>query len=264
MPSKPAVPKIGPPMAGDKGLAVKDGLREVRFNLRRGARMLVQAVEAATHHEPGARGLGLLGEPLNLAVRTTATLLSNVDHAAVDLLASDGPYRAMAVSLRASASYFGVPVEQPIDLRSFTTDHHWRYRHWLALTGRRDVFVHEQAIERAGAQVMAEAGQPGNVQIIQALAAQPVLTLPTLAHDVSSAEQAELAALRALGAVCTVLAGEIAPLLRGVDTRTQVATALRLADEVAQADRAGWERALHSAEPVPSMSRWLAFVLRHV
>lgn len=262
--SKPADLRKGLPMPGDKGLAVKDGLREVRFNLRLGARLLIQAAQTAAHRddESGVRGLGSIGEPLNLAIRTTATLLSHVDHVVVDLLAPDGPYRAMAVPLRSSSSYFGVPVERHIDLRTFTTDHHWRYRHWLSLTGRRDVFVHEQAIERAGAKIAADVIQPGPGRVIQSLAAQPVLSMPTVSPDAHTS--GDLTGLRSLGAVVTTLAGEIAPLIQELDTRSHFATSLRLADEIAYADRYRWERALNSVDPLQALDRWLASVLRHV
>ncbi len=280
MPRKPAISKVGAPTRGGaKGLAVKDGLRELRFNMKHGARKLVRAVEAATHREHATPlgPLALLGEPLNAAVRTTATLLSDVDHAAVDLLSADGQYRSMTVPLQSSTSYFRGSAGAP-DLRAFTTDHHWRYRHWLAMNRLGDVFVHEQPIAMAGAQVAeaqaavtlgpsaedrADRDWHGRtaVLLVEALTRHDVLGKPALSP---SEGEAEFAALSALGAMVVVLAGEIAPHLPHLSGRERYACSLRLADEIATADRAGWEGALRAASPSEAMGRWIAFVVRHV
>lgn len=280
MPRKPAVTELAATgHLGDKGLAVKDGLREVRFNMRRGARQLVQAVEAATHRDDlKARGpFGLLTDPFNLAVRTTASFLSRVDHAAVDVLSSDGPYRSMRVPLRPSVSFFGLSGAST-DLGDFITDHHWRYRHWLAMKRIGDVFVHEQAIGQAAAQVAqawpapaqgaaggdyADADTPplGAVRVVQALMQQPVLTQSVVLLET---DHDKLKELSELGAVVVVLAAEVASRLPDVGAGGRYALALRLADEIAVADRRGWQGALHSRTPVEAMARWFAFVLRYV
>lgn len=280
MPRQPSVPKVGAPArAGVMGLSVKDGLREVRFNVRHEARKLVEAVTAATHRTPDAHHgpMSLLGEPLNLAVRTAAHLLNHVDLAAVDLLAPDASYRAMDVVLRASGVYFGGSAG-PEELRAFTTDHHWRYRHWLALTKRNDVFVHEQEIAAAGAQVVeALFAAPGAVAadgladvdhrsiagalVVQALIRQRIFSRPALS---GSEDEDELAAWGAIGGVTIVLAGEIAACVPGLPARERYASALRLADEIATADRQGWKSALRSRTPTQALVRWFAFVLRHL
>lgn len=279
MPRKPSVPKVGAPArAGVTGLAVKDGLREVRFNVRHEARKLVQAVTAATHRAQEANHgpMALLGEPLNLAVRTAAHLLNHVDLAAVDLLAPDAAYRAMEVTLCASGAYFD-GANRPEDLRAFTTDHHWRHRHWLALTKRDDVFVHEQEIAAAGAQVaaalFAAPGVPAtdgladadhrsraSALVVQALIRQRIFSRPVLS---GSEDEDELAAWGAIGGVTIALAGEIAASVPDLPVRDHYACALRLADEIATADRKGWESALRSRAPTEALVRWFAFVSRH-
>lgn len=277
MPRKPATKSSGRSKGGDKGLAIKDGLREARFNLRRGARKLVEAVEASSmqqRNEGVDSPLALLGQPLNHALRTTATFLNNIDHAVVDLLAADGPYRAMAVPLRRSTSYFGA-ARAAADLRLFATDYQWRYRHWLTMSQRNDVFVHEQAIEIAAEQVAAdpsatssrdglseyEEAMRANAAVIQALMAEDILSQSTLLGDDSDAD---LATLAPLGAVVTVLAGEVATLMPRLNVRTQYSQALSIADEVARAERNAWESALKSPGPGASMARWLTFVLRYI
>lgn len=280
MPRKPSVPEVvAHARAGMTGLAVKDGLREVRFNVRHEARKLVQAVAAATHRtDDEHRGpMTLLGEPLNLAVRTAASLLNHVDLAAVDLLAPDAAYRAMDVALHASGAYFSGPARAD-DRHAFTTDHHWRLRHWLALTQREDVFVHEQEIESAGAQVaqwvlaapgepvndgLAEADSPSRASalVVQALIRQRIFSRPALSGN---DDEDELAECSRIGGVVVVLAGEIAASLSGLCLRDRYAHALELADEIASADRKGWESALSGRAPTQALMRWFAFVLRHL
>ena len=277
MPREPATKPSTPPKGGDKVLAIKDGLREARFNLRRGARKLVDAAEASSMqrlNEGAEDPLALLGRPLNLALRTTAAFLNNIDHAVVDLLTADGPYRAGAVPLRGSAAYFGVG-HVAADLRLFSTDFQWRYRHWLAMSGRDDVFVHEQAIEIAGERVAADPSVRAlcdgpfesdeamrtNAAVIRALIAEEVLSQSTLWGDDPIVD---LATLASLGAVVTVLAGEVARLAPGLDVRIQYHQALLIADEIARGALNTWEIALTNPRPVESMAQWLAFALRYV
>lgn len=258
---------------GDPGLAVKDGVREVRFNLRRGARRLVEGAQAATHADEGASvpgPLALLGEPLDFAVRTTARLLRTVDRAAVDLLSSDGPYRAMEVPLRSSASYFEGRVEAGV-LHLFTQDHYWRYRHWLAMKGRTDVFVREHGIERAGQQLaagwMAGESAPDDdrfrrlAQVILALAVSDIVVPSAGPEHESRSATAELA-WRA--AACAVLAGEIALRLPELEPKEQTTTALRLAGEIMDATQQAWAHDLVVGAPASGVARWLNFALRHV
>lgn len=278
MPHKPDPLKMAAWLpGGDKRLAVKDGLREVRFHVKHSARKLVQDVEAATHrHDDEARGpLGLLGEPLNLAVRATAHFLSSVDHAAVDVLSSDGPYRAMTVQLRTSASYFSTPASAAA-LRGFATDHHWRYRHWLAMKQIADVFVHEQAIALAGGRLASAGLEDGasplatnthrraTVPVIQALMRAAILAKPALLTENDDHELAALKELSELGAVVVVLAGEVAALLPEIGQRERYVRALQLADEIAAAERPSWQGALQSLAPADALGRWVAFALRHV
>lgn len=263
----------------DKGLAVRDGLREVRFNVKHGARKLLEAVEAATHtRETSTGALGPLGKPLNRAVRKAADLLSNVDDAAVSLLSPDADYRAMDIPLQPSAAYFGASAVS--DLRQFTTDHHWRYRHWLGLSRINDVFVHEQAIAIAGAQAaqarLARSFVPtddgaafggfhrqATAVLVQALAGQGVLSKAALLPGEVACDD-ELPELLGRGAVVTVLAGEIAVQIPTATGREGYARALRLADEIAVADRAGWQAALRTPAAAEALGRWFGFVLRHL
>ena len=262
-----------PVPGGDTGLAVKDGVREVRFNLRRGARRLVEGAQAAAYADDRASvpgPLALLGEPLDFAVRTTARLLRTVDRAAVDLLSSDGPYRALEVPLRSSVSYFEHGTEAGA-LRLFTHDHYWRYRHWLAMKGRTDVFVREQGIERAGQQLAAccAAGQgaPNDdrfrqlAQVILALAASDILVPSAGPEHESPGATAELA-WRA--AACAVLAGEIAVGLPDLAPKAQTTTALRLASEIMDATQQAWSHDIFGDAQASGVARWLNFALRHV
>lgn len=278
---KPTVPAVAARTAGmaDKGLAVKDGLREVRFNVKHGARKLIDAVDAATQADDSLPGpLAPLGKPLNLAVRKAAHLLSNVDQAAVQLLAHDADYRSMDVPLRSSSAAFGTGAVT--DLRDFTTDHHWRYRHWLEMRGRDDIFVHEQAIAVAGAEVseavLGRSSGPADdgmvaggferktaAALVLALTRQQVLSKAALLPGESETDD-ELPDLQACGAVVIVLAGEIAGELAPGSGRDRYMRALRLADEIAMADLAGWQSAGGPDVKAAALGRWFAFVLRHV
>jgi hypothetical protein len=259
-----------PLRAVDMGLAVKDGVREVRFNLRRGARGLVHDAQAAANSlSPVSGPLALFGESVERAMCTTARLLRTVDRAAVDLLSSDGAYRALEVPLRSSATYFENGVDAG-SLRLFTQDHYWRYRHWLAMKGRADVFVREQGIERAGRQFGGERPSVGESEAdrftrlahaILALGQSDIVVAATASEHERVDATTELAWQ---AAVCTVLAGEIALGWPELAPKEQTNTALMLADEIVAATRQAWGLDLSTGASEAGLSRWLNFTLRHV
>lgn len=261
-----------PRRALDMGLAVKDGVREVRFNLRREARRLVQDAQAAVSNlSPASGPLALFGEPVERAMCTTARLLRTVDRAAVDLLSSDGAFRAFEVPLRSSATYFE-SGEEAGSLRLFTQDHYWRYRHWLAMKGRADVFVREQGIERAGQQFGAERSTAGDseadadrfrrlAQAIQALAQSDILVTAPASEEKRIGTTAELAWQ---AAACTVLAGEIALGRPELAPKQQTNTALMLADEIVAASQQAWGLDFALGASAADLTGWLKFALRHV
>ncbi len=256
------------------GLAVKDGLREVRFNLRRSARKWVPVPEAASGDAPltlPAPKL-LLEDPFGVAVRTTAHLLRSADDAAIELLSGDGEYRAMEVPLQPSATYFAADLPADAPTRPFTRDHYWRLRHLLALTGVTDQFVHEQRIERAGQELRAAIRfdrQRGGADLGgPALRARAALALgdaqalsPSFDATPEEAEASRQVGIRA--AIAIVLAGDIAAGCPG-SVREQTTTALRMADEICTACAAQWQRALGQPEPEAALAAWMTFVLRHV
>jgi hypothetical protein len=272
MPRKLRPPKIPSSFSeSDMGLAVKDGLREVRFNVKRGARKLVKGVQTAIHPDGGeiTGPLGLLTPPLDLAIRTTVQLLRTADHAAVDLLSSDGRYRSMDVPLCPSSVYFS--AEHAVDpIRPFTRDHSWRYRHLLTLRGDDTMFVHEQRVERAGQQLRSALGvacedtedlpQLLNARIVMAFETAEVLT-PAIDSEPDVPDEAH--ALSNHLALSVVLAGEIAPLLPG-PANQQTAAALRLADEICTANREPLTRAMAHPKPATALAAWMAFALRHI
>lgn len=256
---------------GNVGLAVKDGLREVRFNVKRGARKLVEGVQAAIHPDGDefTGPLGLLSPPVDLAIRTTVQLLRTADHAAVDLLSSDRRYRNMDVPLCPSSAYFS--AEHAVDpIRPFTRDHGWRYRHLLTLRGEDTMFVHEQRIERVGQQLRLalkltheakeDLPQVLNARIVIALETAEVLT-PAI--DVEPEQPHEAHALSDHLALSVVLAGQIAPLLPG-PVNQQTTSALRLADEICTANRDPLARAMANPKPEAALATWMAFALRHI
>lgn len=259
----------------DLPLAIKDGVREVRFNLRRNVKKLAASVESATHRierTPEHPSLSFLTDSLELAVRTTATVLRNVDRAAVQLLASDGPYRTAAVPLRSSASYFYADSRIE-ELCSFTQDHFWRYKYWLKLNGMTDVFVHEMAIEKVGQQLIADSASRSIdklsiraehfnrlVEVVFALRAASILTL---ARGADENEPRDITSLATQAALTTVLAAEIYPTLeQSIELKTSVA--LVIADEIVVAGVPVWERHLVSADPAAGLAVWLEFVLRNL
>ena len=273
LPSKSVLPF----RAADVPLAVKDVVREVRFNLRRGARKLAASVEAvAQHPDFPAEGqpLAILADSLGLAMRTTAGVLRTVDRTAVQLLASDRLYRDTVVPLCSSASYFG-PGSGHVseDARAFTQDHFWRYKHWLSLKGWSHLFVHEQGFDAAAQRLIAgRVGQPDNAstgtdlhlqhlaEVILALHAASIFTIAHWSKEEQHAASTEPAWHAAL---CTVLAGEIAPTL-DVDLRQQTAVALTLADEITTSRPYCMAPEISSAASAPELVRWLAFSLRHL
>lgn len=269
--------KLWPPKApstfsdGNVGLAVKDGLREVHFNVKRGARKLVKGVQTAIHPDGDefTGPLRLLSPPVDLAIRTAVQLLRTADHAAIDLLSSDGRYRKMDVPLCPSSAYFS--AEHAVDpIRPFTRDHAWRYRHLLTLRGEDTMFVHEQRIERVGQQLRSalnpthedkeDLPQLLNARIVIALEAAEVLT-PAI--DVEPELPDEAHALSDHLALSVVLAGQIARLLPG-PVNQQTTDALRLADEICTANREPLSRAMASPKPEAALAAWMGFALRHI
>ena len=256
---------------GNMSLAVKDGLREVHFNLKRGARKLVEGVQTAMHPDGDefTGPLGLLSPPVDLAIRTAVNLLRTADHAAVDLLSSDSRYRNMDVPLCPSSAYFS--VDHTVDpIRPFTRDHGWRYRHLLALRGEDTMFVHEQRIERVGQQLRSapnlvcedteDLTQLLNARIVIALETAEVLTA---AIDVEPDLPDEARALSNHLALSVVLAGQIAPLLPG-PVNQQTSVALRVADEICTANREPLTLAMANPKPEAALAAWMAFALRHI
>lgn len=262
----------------DLPLAIKDGMREVRFNLRRNVKKLAASVESATHRADGTPenpSLSFLSDSLGLAVRTTATVLRKVDRAAVHLLATDGPYRSATVPLQSSASYLHAHSrnDELSSLSSFTHDHFWRYKHWLKLRDITDLFVHEMAIEQVGQQLIANSSsrlidksstQADHfnrlAEVIFSLRAASVLTL---ARGADEDDQLDIASLAAQAAVTIVLAGEIYPTL-DQNLELKISTAIVIADEITTAGRTIWERCLAGSESVAGLAEWLEFTQRHL
>ena len=259
----------------DLPLAIKDGVREVRFNLRRNVKKLAASVESATHRVDGTPenpSLSFLSDSLGLAVRTTATVLRSVDRAAVHLLAPDVPYRSAAVPLQSSATYLQANSRIE-ELSSFTHDHFWRYKYWLKLKEITDVFVHEMAIEQVGHQLIADLASrsidTSSIQaahfnrlaeVVFALRAAPVLTL---ARGADEDDHLDITSLAAQAAVTTVLAGEIYPTLdQNLELKTS--TAIIIADEITTAGRSIWEGYLSDRESAAGLAEWLKFTLRHL
>ena len=280
MPDDSLPPKsVLPFRATDVPLAVKDAVREVRFNLRRGARKFAASVEAvAQHPDFPAEGqpLAILADSLSFAMRTTAGVLRTVDRTAVQLLASDRPYRDTVVPLRSSAWYFGPGSSSvPEDARAFTQDHFWRYKHWLSLRGWSHLFVHEQGFDTAAQHLIAgrvsqlDAAPTGSdlhlhlqrvADVILALYAASIFTPAPWSEEEQHAAPADLAWHAAL---CTVLAGEIAPTL-DVDLKQQTVAALTLADEITTARPYCMAPESTSADGASELVRWLGFSLRHL
>lgn len=255
---------------GNADRAVKDGLRELHFNVKRGARKLVNEVQTAMHPDGDelTGPLGVLSPPVDLIIRTTAQLLRAADHTVVDLLSSDGSYRSMQVPLCPSSAYFNATgAVDPIG--PFTRDHSWRYRHLLILRGEDTLFVHEQRIERVGQQLrsmfklindMEDPPQLLNARIAIALKTAEVLT-PAI--DVDPEPPVKAQALSDHLALSVVLAGQIAPLLPG-PVNQQTSAALRLADEICAANREFLTRTLVKPRPELALAVWMTFALRHL
>ena len=261
--------------AGDVPLAVKDAVREIRFNLRWGARKLVASVGAATHHADSSSDSypkSFLADSLGLAMRTTAGVLRTVDRTAVHLLEAVGPYRETSIPLQSSAAYFAGGSGDE-DIRPFTQDHFWRYKHWLSLKGWSEVFVHEQGFESAARQMVACGFRRTGIdktaedehlrraaEIVLSLRAAAIFTFTPCPEEEGHGAHSDLAWHAAL---CAVLAGEIAQTL-DVDLKQQATAALVLADEITTAGRPNWERVVLSSDPAAAIERWLGFALRHL
>lgn len=157
-------------------------------------------------------------------------------------------------------------------LRLFTQDHYWRYRHWLAMKGRTDVFVREQGIERAGQQFGSERSTAGDseteadrfrqlAQAIRALAQSDILVVTPASEEKRVGTTSELAWQ---AAACAVLAGEIALGRPELAPKQQTTTALMLADEIVVASQQAWGLDFAIGASAAGLTGWLKFALRHV
>jgi hypothetical protein len=265
MPRKPRRPApLLPPVA----LAVKDGLRDLRVNLRQGAQSLASRIEATSHRLDGVEGplgrLPRLGEPLAVAVRTAVQIIETADHAAVDMLSSDGDYRRLDFRLRPAAHHFRTPAEPGELQRAFTKTLYWTLRHLLQRRGAADVVVHEQAVAQAWQEV---AGQPPGASDAD-WAAAALLALcraeqPALLHR--AADDAPAAAERRLSCgAAAVLAGELARLCPDAVAETETRRALAMADEIVLGTLAEWRLCLAAPQPRQALAQQVAFTLRHV
>lgn len=260
-------------------LAVKDALREVSFGLQKGVKTFAKVVEDATElADPTHSGpLTLIGAPLNLAARSAVALLNSIDHAAADLLASDREYRAMAIPMHPSFSYFVDMPLSPQRLKQFTKDHFWRFQHWLALNHIDGVFVREQAVEQACASAT-QTGLPfssvapvsnhihdmdamRSAMMILALIDKEVLCYPAIGEEQRAEEMKEL---NQRAVVSTVLAGHVARELPTLEVHERYLKSLQYADEITRANSSMWGQALQARDPVEALVRWFSFVVRHI
>lgn len=264
MPRKP-VPSG--PLPPNMALAMKDGLRELRVNLRQGAQTLARKIEATSHKLDELEGplgrLPKLGEPLAAAARTAVQIIETADHAAVDLLTSDGDFRRMNFRLRPAAHYFLAGGNTDGQERAFTKAHYWALRHLLQLKGAADVVVHEQAVDQVFRQVQ---GQPAVIAGVDAAAAV-LLALcrsedPALLHR-SGEEGAAAAERRVFYSTAAVLAGQIAVARPDPDAQAETRQALTVADEIVSGTLGDWQRALRAPEPRQALAEQISFTLRY-
>ncbi|KAF1023485.1 MAG: hypothetical protein GAK30_00436 [Paracidovorax wautersii] len=252
-----------PPRPEVIDLYVKDGVREMRLNLRAGAHRLQaeggHVMRVLEERLPGP--LARIGESVEKAMGNVAHALDTVDRRAEAWLTTS-PWRDLGARWPSSASYFNADSTGAGPLRAFTHDHYWRYRHWLALRGQPDMLVREHAIAEAALRTVRQAGppdaaapQPWLAALIATLAAAPILR----AAEDTPEHPAPVATLAWQAALTSVLAGE----LRAHGIAASGGEALRLADEIVQSTQPHWQHAAAAAAPADLLQDWLRFSLKH-
>jgi len=270
----------------DMALRLKDGIREVRFAARQSARQL-----ASQFIETGALAPAW-APPLGQVARIAVGAAEGLDRLAVQLVSSSNDYRAMrfrllSAELLAENSMADQQALPPTrhDEHSFERYFYWVMKHLLKAAQRDDVTVREEAMHRTRlqfqkavttwrSQAQGERRSPIHARahhvaaIAIALHEQQPLHVHIGAGGSSETAQAETADgkgdLLLCLAMAAAMAAEIAATYPVAVIQDETANALQLALQIARSRQTEFARALKARDPLKSLSKEMAFVLRHI
>lgn len=260
----------------DVPLVIKDGLRELRFSAKNGAKRWMEEMEGVLSNIPK------VGPTLGSATKTASQLLQFADRAAVDSLSAETPYRRADFRLHPTDFYLNTPDESATS-KLFIKNHYWALKHLLKLKNKTDFFVFEESIFQAYRHFrdlhvadlsLLEALPPFSAKASQSslLSACIIDALyrskPLSHHDVASQDPKALAestvTLTLHTCISAVLAGQISSFFPNASAQIETLEALKLADEVCGARLDRWENAILHINPIQQLALELDFAIRHL
>jgi hypothetical protein len=277
--NRPPLPhsKAPPPHAvRDVPLVIKDGLRELRFSAKKGAKRWMEEMEDVLSHIPK------VGPTLGAATKTASQLLQFADRTAVDSLSTENPHRRADFRLPPPDFYLNTSDESATS-KLFIKNHYWALKHLLKLKNKTDFFVLEESIFQAFRHFhdlqVADANLADSPSTFSAKASESSLlsariifalysSKPLSHHDGASQDPETLAESTATltlhTCICVVLADEITSFFPNASAQTETLEALKLADEVCGARLDRWETAILHKNPIQQLAQELDFSIRHL
>ena len=258
----------------DLSLKIKDGLRELRFSAREGARHLAKQLLTTGAQVPAS------APPLTGVVKMALQAAEDLDRIAVHLVSSANDYRALKFRL--------LVVKPPgpqhaliWNEKGFARNFYWVFKHLLKLQDRKDVMVREEALHQAGSQVMGLLERPTaeleadaslkdreHTRALQlsdlALALLDCNPLHTPASTAVDKDAAPLEALLPSLCVAAAMAGDIASLYPRNSMQEETEQALQTALIAAQSIEEKIFMSLRAQRRRESLSREVEMLLRHL
>jgi hypothetical protein len=258
---KPPSPTSPPTeLPHEVALRLKDGLREIRFAARAGARQLAGQMHQAARHAPA------WAPPLDEVARLAARAVDGLDKLASGLVAPGQDYRMGHFRL----SRLTQAVLAPDAQRALERQCYWSLRHLLQAAGREDVTAHEEAVHQACQRYQSspqapddESGEARRAQRMAVLVRALCDIGPLHLHGSTPHQAQEAAALTQVLATAAVLAPELAALYPRALPQEETGHALQLALCMARSWQPALAHALQSLHPQQALARELVFMLRH-
>ena len=263
------------PPGRDVPLLLKDGVRELRFVARLGARRL-----AAQVVDNGAQAPRWV-PPLDQVVKLVSEVADGLDSMAVQLVSKDNDYRHMNFRPLSSRGE-GPNGIFSASAHDFQRNFYWIFKHLLKQRGCDTVMVKEEALYRAwGAlqnrSTFDDAKERSGLsratgdaafelaQLTLVLCNSAPLRFHGLSEPILAANKVQgVSDLGLEVVVAAVLSGEIAASSPSTVLRDDLGRALQTAERVAASRLEDFGRAFNAEAPLPALSNEFKFVLRHV
>lgn len=276
MPDTPP-PKI-PPADGARNvsLAIKDSLREIRFETHRSTKRWLQGIDGIVSNIPK------IGPPLGAATKTASELLQFADRMAVDLFSTENMFRRGDFRMPSPDFYVSESVDSSKE-KLFIKNHFWAIKHLIKLTNNPEFLVSEEAIFQAQrhfillvtdkvAQSNKEFLQHNKISetskvgasIVYSLYRSQPLSLSGINIESQNTRANTIDSLTSQVCVSAVLASLINVYLPQIHSKLETLEALKLAGDTYLARLESWNAAMTGENPVQRIAQELDFTLRHI